>query len=142
MVEQRDVFVSVPDAQALCDMLVDWPRRHPMEVEAAIALTAALDAARIVPAAQMPGNVVTMGSRVSYLDRANERRQTVTVVHPAQARAGSGRISVLSPIGRALLGRRAGSDSEVVLPTGHRLTVCIERVAQERDTEADALALA
>ncbi|MGH8744961.1 MAG: GreA/GreB family elongation factor [Burkholderiales bacterium] len=148
MADLRDVFVSAPDAQALCAMLVDWPRRNPMEVEAAIALTSALDAARVVPAAQMPEGVVKMGSTVTYLDRSTGRRQTVTVVHPAQADAGSRRVSVLSPIGRALLGHRTGSRVDVLAPSGRRFAVQVEDVAQaenvarRRTEDAGALALA
>ncbi len=128
MAKPRDLFISAPDVQELCAMLVDWPRRHPMEVEAAIELTSTLDAARVVPAARLPANVVKMGSTVTYADDSSGSRRTVTVVHPAQADAGAGRVSVLSPIGRTLLGRRAGSDAEIRSPTGRRLSFRIERV--------------
>lgn len=139
MPELRDVHVCERDAQTLCALLADW--RQPTQVESAIALASTLDAARVVPAAQLPEDVVKMGSTVTYVDGSNGKRQTVTVVHPAQADAGSGRVSVLSSIGRALLGRRAGSSTDVRSPTGRRFSVRIEHVMRRRMKNAEALAL-
>lgn len=139
MPELRDVFVSARDAQALCAMLVD--RRHPTELESVIALAHALDAARVVPAGELPLGVVKMGSTVTYVDGSNGKRQTVTVVHPAQADPAAGRVSVLSPIGRALLGRRASSSTDVRPLTWRRFSVRIENVMRRRMKNAEALAL-
>jgi len=142
MAEPRDVLLSARDADALSLMLGDWPRLHPMEAEAALALASTLGAARIVAADRMPAEVVHMGSTVTYLDHASGRRHTVTVVYPAQADAGMGRVSVLSPIGRALLGRGAGSEADALLPTGRRFSARIEEVTRRRSKDAEALALA
>lgn len=139
MPELSDVHVCERDARALCAMLVE--RCHPTEMESAIALASALDAARVVPAGELPEGVVRMGSTVTYVDGSDGKRRTVTVVHPAQADAGPGRISVLSPIGRALLGRRAGSSTDVRSPTGHRISLRIENVMRRRTKNAEALAL-
>lgn len=62
-------------------------------------------AARVWPDA-LPTEVVTMHSRVHLRDGA--RTRTVAVVFPEEAEAESGRISVLAPLGAALLGRRVG----------------------------------
>jgi regulator of nucleoside diphosphate kinase len=51
-------------------------------------------------------------------------------VHPAQADAGQGRISVLSPVGRALLGSRAGHEVEVALPSGETRRMVIVGIAE------------
>lgn len=142
MTNLHDVLISVRDADALSLMLGDRPRRHSMEGEAVFALATTLGVARLVAANEMPVDVVKMGSTVVYVDRANGKRQTVTVVYPAQADAGSGRVSVLSPIGRALIGRRAGSDADVLLPAGHRISLRIEDVTRRRMKDAEALALA
>lgn len=138
MPELRDVHICERDARALCAMLVD--RRHPTETESVIALANTLNAARVVRAEELPEDVVKMGSTVTYLDGSNGRRRTVTIVHPAQADAGSGRVSVLSPIGRALLGRRAGSSTDVRSPTGRRVSFRIENVIRRGMKNAEALA--
>lgn len=138
MPELRDVHVCERDARALCAMLVN--RRHPTEMESVIALASMLDAARVVPAGELPERVVKMGSIVTYVDDSNGKRRTVAVVHPAQADMGSGRVSVLSPIGRALLGRRAGSRTDVRSSTGRRVSFRIEKVMRRGMKNAETLA--
>jgi regulator of nucleoside diphosphate kinase len=50
-----------------------------------------------------------MNSHVTYIEEPGGARHNVTLVHPRRANPAEGRISVLSPIGRALLGRRPGA---------------------------------
>jgi transcription elongation GreA/GreB family factor len=52
-----------------------------------------------------PFDVITMNSRVIYVEEPGGERRSVTLVHPREAHALEGRISVLSPVGRALLRR-------------------------------------
>ena len=72
------------------------------------ALAELIDAADQVPPQQIAGDIVTMYSklRVSDADGANERR--LTLCYPADADVAQGMISVLSPLGTALLGLRVG----------------------------------
>jgi len=72
------------------------------------ALAGLIDAADQVPPQQIAGDIVTMYSklRVSDADGANERR--LTLCYPADADVAQGMISVLSPLGTALLGLRVG----------------------------------
>ena len=137
-----EILISARDAEALSLMLGDWPRRHRLEEEAADALVDPLVGARVVATNQLPVDVVTMGSTVTYVDIPDGARQTVTVVFPAQADAGAGRVSVLSPIGRALLGRPLGSVIDIVLPTGRHLAVRIVDLMRGSVKDEEALALA
>ncbi|MDA0188955.1 MAG: nucleoside diphosphate kinase regulator [Proteobacteria bacterium] len=67
-----------------------------------------LGRATVVPLARMPGDVVRMHSRVTYrIEGAGDCRE-VELVFPEQADPASGRISVLAPVGAALLGLREG----------------------------------
>ena len=138
----HEILISARDAEALSLMLGDWPRRHRLEEEAADALVDTLVGARVVATNQLPVDVVTMGSTVTYVDIPDGTRQTVTVVFPAQADAGAGRVSVLSPIGRALLGRPLGSVIDIVLPTGRHLAVRIVDLMRGSVKDEEALALA
>ena len=67
-----------------------------------------LERARLVPADQLPNDVVRVGSRVTYQDAASGAIRTIDLVWPAQAHVESMRISVLTPIGAALIGLRVG----------------------------------
>lgn len=68
-----------------------------------------LSRARIVSAARMPADVARIGSSVTWRDETSGREQTATLVWPEDADIGAGRASVLTPIGVALLGLKAGT---------------------------------
>lgn len=65
-----------------------------------------LDRAQVVDDPALPDDVVRMGSSVRYRTGRDER--TVTLVWPAEADIAERRVSVLTPVGTALLGLRAG----------------------------------
>lgn len=65
--------------------------------------------ARIVIPAKMPKNVVGMGSAVTYRDESTGREKTVMLVYPEEADIGRMRVSVMTPIGVALLGLAEGA---------------------------------
>ena len=65
--------------------------------------------ATVLPSDEMPGDVVNIGSEVSFRDEVTGREQAVTIVLPAEADIAKGRVSVLTPIGAALIGLKAGA---------------------------------
>lgn len=120
---------SVPaSAPAIVISALDRERLLPVldqhDTPAAEALEAELLRATIVPHDQVPADVVTMHSDVVYEDVTTGQRRTVRVVLPREADARRGWISVLAPVGSALLGLRVGQDIEWPLPGGaHRIRV-------------------
>ncbi len=70
-------------------------------------------------AASPPDGTVSVGSRVTARDEGG-RVHTFVIVSPMEADAGRGHISASSPVGVALLGRRAGAQTTVSVPTGTR----------------------
>lgn len=86
-----------------------------------------LDRAKIVDDARLRDDVVRMGSRLRYTTDTGEDR-SVTLVFPGEADIAEGRISVLTPIGAALIGLSQGQSIDWTALDGrvHRLTV--ERV--------------
>jgi regulator of nucleoside diphosphate kinase len=79
-----------------------------------------LDRAKVVSHETIAPNVVTMNSEVVYEDTSTGLRRTVRVVYPEDADASRGYVSVLAPIGSALLGLRIGQRIEWPFPTGKR----------------------
>ncbi len=77
--------------------------------EALDALYGKLDAASVVESDVVPRSVITMGSRVLYFDRKADVRRDVTLVYPWNDAPYAGRLSVLSPLGTALLGAGIGA---------------------------------
>ena len=90
-----------------------------------------LDRARVVAEHEISADVVTLRSEVRVLDRTTDTVSDYTIVSPAQANVALGRISVLAPLGTALLGYRKGDEVEWQMPGGIRL-LQIERVKQAR----------
>ena len=92
--------------------------------ETAEELLAELDRARIVDDRRIASGVVRMGSAVSYRTDAGEAR-TVLLVFPGEADIAEGKISVLTPIGAALIGLSASQSIDWTSRDGrvHRLTV-------------------
>jgi len=74
--------------------------------------------AHIVPGAEIDRDVVTVNSTVSFRDEVTQTVHRVTVVYPDDMSVSRRRISVLSPVGQALLGQRVGRRARVALPDG------------------------
>lgn len=108
------------DAARLARIVEDLLRRASAIENGAEALHDTLDAARIVPAAEIEPDVVTMNSEVTIEDASSGARQSVRLVYPEQADAGKGHVSVLSPLGNAVLGARAGDRVRFATPVGER----------------------
>jgi len=92
-----------------------------------------LDRARLVPDDQLPGDVVRLGSVVRYRDPRGEH--TVRLGYPAEHAPYPPAVSVLTPVGTALLGLRKGQSITWMVPTGERrfLTVLdVVNLVEER----------
>lgn len=96
-----------------------------------------LDLARVVKSETVPGNVVTMNSRVQYEDLGTRDQGTVTIVYPVDAEPAAGRISVLSPVGAALLGEAEGNEVELPLPHGQTRRIRIRSVLYQPEAEGN-----
>jgi regulator of nucleoside diphosphate kinase len=86
--------------------LLEAPALHDSPV--AGRLRAEIDRAEIVEPRDMPADVVSMNSSADCVDESSDKHYTLTLVYPKEADADAGRISVLAPVGSALLGLRVG----------------------------------
>lgn len=86
-----------------------------------------LDRADTVEPSKVPADVVTMNSTVELVDLDTRSSRTLTVVFPGAADAASGRVSILAPVGIALLGARQGAEVACPTPRGTRRVV-VQRI--------------
>jgi regulator of nucleoside diphosphate kinase len=88
-----------------------------------------LDRARVVAKEHCPAHTVRMGSGVEFRDDATGRIQTVSLVYPGEADISQGKVSVLTPIGTALIGLRTGQSISWETRAGdvRRLTILAVR---------------
>ncbi len=82
------------------------------------ALHSVLDDADIVPNREVPADVVTMYTQIRVEDPRDGSQRKLAVCYPEDADPAGGFVSVLSPIGTALLGRRIGETVEFSAPGG------------------------
>lgn len=85
-----------------------------------------LDRAAVVAAPA--GNVVRLGSRVRFHDLMKSEMTDVVLVMPEDADAKNGRVSVLTPVGAALLGLAEGSRVTYATPWGRARTLAVVKV--------------
>ncbi len=84
-----------------------------------------IDRAAICDRADIPPDVVTMGSSVTFLDEKSGAERTVRLVYPADADIAAGRMSILTPVGAGLIGLSVGQSINWPDRGGieHRLTI-------------------
>lgn len=87
------------------------------------ALEAELDRADIVAPKDVPPNVVTMNSTIRFRVASTQEEFTLTLVYPKDVDGSGGTISVLAPVGSALLGLTQGDEIEWPKPGGGKLKV-------------------
>jgi regulator of nucleoside diphosphate kinase len=120
------IVIAERDARRL-DGLLGAGRAGRHDAEHLRELRAELDRALIVEPDAVPVGVITMDSTAMVMDLTTGMRRQITLVYPADASAELGRISVLAPLGTALLGFREGDEVEWRMPGGLR-HLRIERV--------------
>ena len=89
-----------------------------------------LAAAEVRPAGRVPKDVIRINSRVRVFDFDTRERELYTLTFPEEANISKGMISVLAPLGIALLGRRKKDVIEVQVPGGVR-QLRVESVRQQ-----------
>jgi regulator of nucleoside diphosphate kinase len=79
-----------------------------------------LNRAQIVAPQEIPGDVITMNSQAILLDLDTQEEEIYTLVYPENANSTEGKVSILAPIGTAMLGYRVGDMFEWEVPAGKR----------------------
>ena len=96
-----------------------------------------LHSADLVVSRDIASNIVTMNSQVEIVHDGSSRRQKFTLCYPADADAGQGLISVLSPVGSALLGRRVGDTACWQMPQGEARSAKVAAILFQPEASGD-----
>lgn len=115
------------EADALA-LLAERPGSRPADV--ADMLLAEIERATVHAAGELPAGVVSMNATVDFVDAATGATRTVQLVYPHEADIDAGRVSILTPVGAALIGLRAGQSIAWPDRDGHVRTLTVTRVAQ------------
>ncbi len=120
----EELFLS-----ALASAFLDKPYLNDLRGE--------LDIAQIVDPAEVPCDVITMNSIVRLRDLKTKETETFTLVYPDEADIAAGKLSILAPLGTAILGYRVGDLVRWNVPSGVGRWLVEELLFQpERDSVA------
>jgi regulator of nucleoside diphosphate kinase len=126
MTTKNTIKVTTADREKIMQMIESLEGGR--LADACEALDAELERAEFVAPQEIPADVVTMNSVVEYMDEESGKVTKVTLVYPPQANIAEGKISVLAPIGSALLGLSVGQSLSWPLPDGRKKTVRVTKV--------------
>ncbi|MBU0482835.1 MAG: nucleoside diphosphate kinase regulator [Proteobacteria bacterium] len=116
--ENRAIYITKPDMNRLRGLIEGIRAYNPKPNANLDKLEKELDRAKLVTPKKVPKDVITMNSQVRVLDIDSCEDSTYTIVFPAQANIAYNKISILAPIGTALLGYRVGDIVEWEVPSG------------------------
>lgn len=120
MKRHRTIFVTVREMERLRHIIQSAETASPKHLAHVKALEQELNRAEIVPTEIVPNDVVTMNSRVRLRDLDSGSDATYILVFPREANVAQAKISVLAPLGAALLGSRSGDVIALRTPIGER----------------------
>lgn len=103
--------------KALIEKQRESPRADPVLLAR---LEARIAAAKVVPPEYVPDTSVSLNSRVRFKNLSNREQSEYTLVFPGEADIEKGKVSILSPIGAALIGASVGDVVECAAPAGVR----------------------
>ena len=137
----RHIVITRDDMARLKELVRQGRKSSRRDQDHLAELDRELDRAEIIGAEELSPDVVTMHSTVRVRDLDTGASRVYTVVFPVDADIEAQRISVLAPIGTALLGYRAGDHVQWLTPGG-RKSLWIEEVLYQPEAAAGSAAAA
>lgn len=131
----RQIIITAADFDRLRH-LVDSPRYRTTHATLLSALRQVLEHARVVTFAEVADRVVTMHSRLQVREPRSREPETYTLVYPDEADIARGKLSVLAPLGTALLGAREGDTVTFEAPAGLR-RLKVEKILYQPEAAGD-----
>lgn len=123
------ISMRMCDAERLRNLAEAAADKHPQTSDF---LAREIDRAEILPDARLLPGVVTMNSDVTFRDDVSMQEQTVTLVYPDAANIDEGKISILTPIGAAMIGLSVSQTIEFQTPGGRWRSLTVLKVQQAR----------
>lgn len=131
----RQIIMTEPDKTKLQKMIDDILMSEVDGIQHVRVLDAEMGRAKVLPPGKVPPDVITMHSTV-LLSFGDAEDETYTLVYPDEADLAENRVSVLSPIGTAILGYRAGNVVDWEVPDG-RIAIHIKSITYQPEAAGD-----
>lgn len=114
----RTIFITKSDMDRLMDLIEGIRGYNKKNNDSLDMLEQELNRGTLVDPEKVPPDVVTMNSRVSITDMDSGEKKTYSLVFPSNAKIDENKLSILAPLGIALLGYREGDIIEAKAPSG------------------------
>ena len=118
--KRPQIVMTIADHEKLRALIEEHRRVHKKLPENFQALLAELDRAKVKDSAKIAPDVITMNSTARVVDLETNEAMEFTLVYPDDANIEDGKISVLAPLGTAMLGFRTGDEFQWKVPAGVR----------------------
>jgi len=128
--KKREIYITEFDRKRLEELISVARTFSSYEEEYLKELEAELNKGKIVESMKVPKDVITMNSKVRIKDMASNEEVVYTLVFPGMADIDQNKISILSPVGTALLGYEVGDIIEWKVPAGMRRLNILEILYQ------------
>ncbi len=124
-VERPSIIAAISEARAHGDLSENAEYHAAKEKQSFIEgrineLDDKIARADVIDVSKLSGNKVRFGATVTLIDMDSEKEIVYKIVGEDEANVKQGKISITSPLARALIGKEAGDDAEVAAPSGAR----------------------
>lgn len=134
MARKTSITLSRLDVERI-EKLLEAPALR--DSPAAERLHGEIDRANIVEPEDMPINVVSMNSAADCVDESNDKHYALTLVYPKDANADKGMVSILAPVGSALLGLKVGQSIDWPGQGGRTLRLKVTAIHYQPEAAGD-----
>jgi len=134
--EERTIYITEYDLKRLRELIEEAKRVERRGNEYLDSLDVELSRGKVVAPTEVPPDVVTMNSKVHLVDLDTHEEMVYTLVFPQEADITQSKISVLAPIGTAMLGYRVGDTFTWQVPDGVR-RLQVKRVLYQPEASGD-----
>ena len=132
----KPIHITQFDLERLRKLLFDAESTDYRKSEYLERLQMEINRAEVVPPKDIPSDVVTMNSTVCIEDLDTKEEEIYTLVFPENADLSQGKISILAPIGTAMLGYEVGDSFEWEVPAGKR-RLRVKRILYQPEASGD-----
>ena len=130
------IHITEFDLNRLKKLLLDAQSTEYRKSEYLERLQSAINRAEVVSPKEIPSDIVTMNSTVCIEDMDTKEEEIYTLVFPENADLRQGKISILAPIGTAMLGYEVGDSFEWDVPAGKR-RLLVKRILYQPEASGD-----
>lgn len=132
----KPIHITQFDLERLRKLLLDAQSTNYRKSEYLERLQMEINRAEVVPPKDIPSDVVTMNSTVCVEDLDTKEEEIYTLVFPENADLSQGKVSILAPIGTAMLGYEVGDSFEWEVPAGKR-RLRVKRILYQPEASGD-----